>query len=41
MMPSLGVAERVVEILAEYQIEAQLFLGGGNSERLPQLRLRS
>ena len=32
VMPSLGVAERIVEILAEYKIEAQLSLAGETGE---------
>jgi transcription-repair coupling factor (superfamily II helicase) len=32
VMPSLGVAERIVDILAEYQIEARLSLGEENGE---------
>jgi transcription-repair coupling factor (superfamily II helicase) len=32
VMPSLGVAERIVDILGEYQVEAQLRLAGENGE---------
>lgn len=32
VMPSLGVAERIVDILVEYQIEARLSLGEENGE---------
>jgi transcription-repair coupling factor (superfamily II helicase) len=32
VMPSLGVAERIVEILSEYQVEAQLCLADENGE---------
>ncbi|HZI88125.1 MAG TPA: transcription-repair coupling factor [Pyrinomonadaceae bacterium] len=32
VMPSLGVAERIVDILAEYQIESRLSLGEENGE---------
>ena len=36
VLPSLGVAERISEILAEYQIEARLALTGETSDTADQ-----
>lgn len=34
VMPSLGVAERIIDILGEYEVDAQLFLAGETADNL-------